>query len=47
MRLSGNGAVSTKETDMQINITGHHIDVTPALKAYVTDKLADLPALTT
>ena len=24
---------------MQINITGHHIDVTPALKAYVTDKL--------
>jgi putative sigma-54 modulation protein len=39
MRLSGNGAVSTKETDMQINITGHHIDVTPALKAYVTDKL--------
>jgi putative sigma-54 modulation protein len=25
--------------DMQINITGHHIDVTPALKAYVTEKL--------
>lgn len=24
---------------MQINITGHHIEVTPALKAYVTDKL--------
>lgn len=24
---------------MQINITGHHIDVTPALKAYVTEKL--------
>jgi len=27
------------ETDMQMNITGHHIDVTPALKAYVTEKL--------
>jgi putative sigma-54 modulation protein len=39
IRLSGNGAVSSKETDMQINITGHHIEVTPALKAYVTDKL--------
>lgn len=39
IRLSGNGAVSIKETDMQINITGHHIEVTPALKAYVTDKL--------
>lgn len=24
---------------MQINITGHHIDVTPALKAYVIEKL--------
>ena len=24
---------------MQINITGHHIDVTPALRAYVTEKL--------
>jgi putative sigma-54 modulation protein len=24
---------------MQINITGHHIEVTPALKAYVTEKL--------
>ena len=24
---------------MQINITGHHVDVTPALKAYVTEKL--------
>jgi putative sigma-54 modulation protein len=39
IRLGGNGAVSIKETDMQINITGHHIEVTPALKAYVTDKL--------
>jgi len=27
------------EIDMQINITGHHIDVTPALRAYVTEKL--------
>lgn len=25
---------------MHINITGHHIDVTPALKAYVQDKLS-------
>ena len=24
---------------MQINITGHHIDVTPALKAYTIEKL--------
>ncbi len=24
---------------MQINITGHHIEVTPALRAYVTEKL--------
>lgn len=24
---------------MQINITGHHIEVTPALKAYVNEKL--------
>lgn len=24
---------------MQINITGHHIEVTPALKAYATEKL--------
>ena len=23
---------------MQINITGHHIEVTPALRAYVTEK---------
>lgn len=27
------------ENDMQINITGHHIEVTPALRAYVTEKL--------
>mgnify|MGYP001828459768 FL=1 len=27
------------EIDMQINITGHHIEVTPALRAYVTEKL--------
>jgi len=27
---------------MQINITGHHIEVTPALKAYVTEKLQRL-----
>ena len=24
---------------MQINVTGHHIEVTPALRAYVTEKL--------
>lgn len=24
---------------MQINITGHHVEVTPALRAYVTEKL--------
>ncbi|BCN92788.1 ribosomal subunit interface protein [Thiomicrorhabdus immobilis] len=27
---------------MQINITGHHIDVTDALRAYVTEKLSKL-----
>ncbi len=27
---------------MQINITGHHVDVTPALRAYVTEKLQRL-----
>jgi len=27
---------------MQINITGHHIDVTPALKKYVTTKFDKL-----
>lgn len=27
---------------MQINITGHHIDVTDALRNYVTDKLEKL-----
>ena len=24
---------------MQINVTGHHVDVTPALRAYVTEKM--------
>jgi len=24
---------------MQLNITGHHVDVTPALRAYVTEKM--------
>ena len=24
---------------MQINVTGHHVDVTPALRKYVTDKM--------
>ena len=33
------GGHNHKETDMQINITGHHIEVTPALRAYVTEKL--------
>jgi len=27
---------------MQINITGHHVDVTPALRAYTTEKLQKL-----
>ena len=27
---------------MQINITGHHVEVTPALRAYVTEKLQRL-----
>lgn len=27
---------------MQINITGHHVELTPALRAYVTEKLQKL-----
>ena len=27
---------------MQINISGHHVDVTPALRAYATEKLQKL-----
>lgn len=27
---------------MQIEITGHHVDVTPALRAYVTEKMQKL-----
>ena len=27
---------------MQIDITGHHVEVTPALRAYVTEKLQKL-----
>lgn len=27
---------------MQMNISGHHVDVTPALRAYVTEKLQRL-----
>jgi len=27
---------------MQINITGHHVEVTPALRAYVTEKMQRL-----
>lgn len=27
---------------MQINLTGHHIDITPPLREYVTEKLAKL-----
>ena len=26
---------------MQIDITGHHVEVTPALRAYVTEKNAE------
>ncbi len=29
---------------MQIDITGHHVDVTPALRAYVTEKMQKLIA---
>ena len=27
---------------MQLNLTGHHVDVTPALRAYVNEKLEKL-----
>jgi putative sigma-54 modulation protein len=27
---------------MQINLTGHHMDITPALRAYVLDKMEKL-----
>lgn len=27
---------------MQLNITGHHVDVSPALRAYVTEKMQRL-----
>jgi putative sigma-54 modulation protein len=27
---------------MQINVTGHHVDVTPALRSYVTEKMQKL-----
>lgn len=27
---------------MQLNITGHHVDITPALRAYVTEKMQRL-----
>lgn len=27
---------------MQINLTGHHIDITPAMRSYVNDKLEKL-----
>ena len=27
---------------MQINVTGHHVEVTPALRAYVTEKMQKL-----
>lgn len=27
---------------MQLNLTGHHIDITPPLRDYVTEKLAKL-----
>lgn len=27
---------------MQINLTGHHMDITPALRAYVLDKIKKL-----
>lgn len=28
-----------KENPMQINVTGHHVDVSPALRNYVNDKM--------
>jgi putative sigma-54 modulation protein len=27
---------------MQLNLTGHHVEITPALRAYVTEKLGRL-----
>ncbi len=27
---------------MQLNVTGHHVDITPALRAYVTEKMQRL-----
>ena len=26
---------------MQLNLSGHHIDITPALREYVTSKLSE------
>ena len=31
-----------KEQDMQITVSGHHVEVTPALRDYVNNKLAKL-----
>ncbi len=31
-----------KEQDMQITVSGHHVDVTPALRDYVNNKLGKL-----
>jgi putative sigma-54 modulation protein len=31
-----------EHTSMQLNLTGHHVEVTPALRAYVSEKLQKL-----
>jgi len=39
MKPGAEVVILNMETEMQINITGHHIEVTPALRAFVTEKL--------
>jgi putative sigma-54 modulation protein len=34
--------MNVKELTMQINLTGHHIDITPALRSYVKEKFQRL-----
>jgi putative sigma-54 modulation protein len=33
------GNIVTKESPMNLQLTGHHVDITPALRGYVSDKL--------
>ncbi|MGD8345774.1 MAG: ribosome-associated translation inhibitor RaiA [Lysobacterales bacterium] len=37
--MSRRSSMEHLEIEMQINITGHHIEVTPALRAYATEKV--------